>query len=147
VVLRGLSRCAKVILAMREHYFTLEEANALVPWLEETFAQLAYLQEELADRQNDLSALIRLRSGNGSGGKEREIAEAQRRVESMTRQLQREVSQVTDRAIIVRDVGRGLVDFPSYREGQEIYLCWIRGEVQIEYWHGTNEGFASRRRL
>ena len=132
---------------MREPHFTLEEANALVPWLEETFAQLAYLQEELADRQNNLMALIRLRGGNGSSGKEGEIAEAQRRVESMTRQLQREVGQVTDRAIIVRDVGRGLVDFPSYREGREIYLCWIRGEVQIEYWHGTNEGFAARRPL
>ena len=145
--MRCLSGCVKVILAMRQHYYTLEEANALVPWLEETFAQLAYLQEELADRQSDLLALIGLRGGNGSSGKEGEIAEAQRRVESMTRQLQREVGQVTDRGIIVRDVGRGLVDFLSYREDREIYLCWIRGEVQIEYWHRTNEGFGSRKLL
>lgn len=132
---------------MREPNFTLEEANALVPWLQQTFAQLSYLQEELADRQNDLLALIRLRGGNGSAAKEEEIAEAQRRVESMTRQLQQEARQVTDQGIIVRDIGRGLVDFPSYREGQQIYLCWIRDELEIEYWHGTDEGFASRKPL
>lgn len=136
-----------MLSAMREPNFTLEEANALVPWLQQTFAQLSYLQEELADRQNDLLALIRLRGGNGSAAKEEEIAEAQRRVESMTRQLQQEARQVTDQGIIVRDIGRGLVDFPSYREGQQIYLCWIRDELEIEYWHGTDEGFASRKPL
>ena len=49
--------------------------------------------------------------------------------------------------IIVRDVATGLVDFPSQREGREVYLCWIRGEERIDFWHETNRGFAHRQPL
>ena len=117
---------------MRERHFTLEEANAQLPLLEETFARLTPVQEELGTRQNELLALIRLRGGNGSAGKEQEIAEAQTAVDRLTRQLQQELKEVTDRGIIVRDLGRGLVDFPSYREDRVIYLCWLRGEDRID---------------
>jgi hypothetical protein len=49
--------------------------------------------------------------------------------------------------IIVRDVATGLVDFPSQREGREVFLCWIRGEERIDFWHETNRGFAHRQPL
>jgi len=52
-----------------------------------------------------------------------------------------------DRGIIVRDVAIGLVDFPSQREGREVYLCWIGGEERIDFWHETNRGFSHRERL
>ena len=41
----------------------------------------------------------------------------------------------------------GLVDFPAVRQDQEVFLCWVRGEDVIQYWHGTNEGYASRKAL
>ena len=56
-----------------------------------------------------------------------------------------QLKEITDRGILVRDLGRGLVDFPSLRDGREIYLCWLRGEVEIAYWHPTDTGFADRR--
>ena len=45
------------------------------------------------------------------------------------------------------DDGQGLVDFLSVREGQEVFLCWVRGEDTIGYWHGTDEGFENRKRI
>jgi hypothetical protein len=39
------------------------------------------------------------------------------------------------------------VDFPSYREGREVYLCWVRGELAIGFWHETDTGFGNRQPL
>jgi len=49
--------------------------------------------------------------------------------------------------IVVRDLVRGLVDFPAVRDGEEIYLCWLVDEPQIEHWHALDAGFSGRRRL
>ena len=46
---------------------------------------------------------------------------------------------------MLRDLRRGLVDFPSMREGAEVYLCWEEGEPEIEFWHEPEAGFAGRR--
>ncbi|MCI0830163.1 MAG: DUF2203 family protein, partial [Chloroflexi bacterium] len=68
-------------------------------------------------------------------------------VDRLARLLQEGVQEILDRGIIVRDVARGLVDFPSQREGREVYLCWIGGEERIEFWHDTDRGFAHREPL
>ena len=47
----------------------------------------------------------------------------------------------------MKDLEMGLVDFPSLRGGQEIYLCWKLGEERIQYWHGLTEGYAGRKPL
>ena len=49
--------------------------------------------------------------------------------------------------IVVRDVERGLVDFPALRDGEEVYLCWLVDEDEIGFWHGLDAGFAGRRPL
>ena len=128
-------------------HFTLEEANALVPWLEETFARMMPLRQDLVQAQEQLLGLLRRRRSNGHSSSEEEITAAQREVDRLTQQLQEQLKEITDRSILVRDVGRGLVDFPAYREGREVYLCWLRGEARIDYWHETNIGFAGRQPL
>lgn len=125
----------------------MEEANDILPWLQETLAGVMPLRDELAARQADLLALLRDRRGNGASSKEREATELQRTVDRVTQQLQRRLREISDKGIIVRDLGRWLVDFPSYREGREVYLCWIRGEEQIGYWHETSAGYDSRQPL
>ena len=132
---------------MSETSFTSEEANALLPWLEERFSRMVPVRDELAARQGDLLELLRLRRGNGSASKEEDIAGAQRDVDRLTQRLQRDLLEIAGRGIIVQDLGRGLVDFPSYREGREVYLCWLRGEDRISHWHETDAGFGGRQPL
>ena len=132
---------------MRQRHFTLEEAQDQVLRLEEVFARLASLQDQLQVQHGELTTLMRQRGGNGASSHHHEVAEGQRAVDTLTGQLRQELEEINQRGIIVRDVARGLVDFPSIRDGQEIFLCWIKGEARIEYWHGTNEGFGSRKRL
>jgi len=132
---------------MQRSHFTLEEANALVPWLELQFAKLAPMRDELIARQDELLSLLQQRRRNGSTSKELPMVEAQRAIERLTQELQEGLREISASGIIVRDLGRGLVDFPSYREGREVYLCWIRGEEQITYWHETNVGLIGRQPL
>ena len=145
--MRNPTGCVKVIFAMTERHFTLEEANSQLLWLEATFARLDPLRDELATRHSHFQELLGQRSGNGTASKDHDIRDQQEAIESVTRQLSQEAQEITERGIIVRDLERGLVDFPSHRDGQDIFLCWVRGEEQIDYWHGTNEGFGSRKRL
>ena len=132
---------------MEQRHFTLEEANEMLPWLAETLAGLMPVREELAERQQELLVLLRQRRGNGASSKESQTVELQRTVDRLTNQLQRRLREISQRGIIVRDLSRWLVDFPSDRDGREIYLCWIQGEVEIAYWHETNAGFSSRQPL
>ncbi len=128
-------------------FFTLDEANALLPWLEDQLASMIPDRDQLAAEQERLLELLRRRRSNGHSSSEEDILECQRGVDRLTQQLQENLKAVTDRGILVRDLGRGLVDFPGRREGREIYLCWLRGEERIDYWHETNVGFADRQPL
>jgi len=132
---------------MRERHFTLDEAKAQLPWLEEVFARVVPMRDQLEAQQGELLSLLRQRGSNGATSKDQEIGDLQRTVDELTGQIKQELEEINLKGIIVRDLGRGLVDFRSERDGQEIFLCWLRGEGDIGYWHGTNEGFGSRKRI
>ena len=132
---------------MRERLYTLEEANATLPWLEELLTRMVPLREQLEAQQKELMSLMQHRSGNGAVSHDREIGESERKQDDLAGQLRRDLQEITGRGIVVRDIVRGLVDFPSDRGGQTIFLCWLRGEPRIDYWHGTDEGFTSRKPL
>ncbi|MEZ4571402.1 MAG: DUF2203 domain-containing protein [Thermomicrobiales bacterium] len=57
------------------------------------------------------------------------------------------LESVGDAGVLVKDIDMGLVDFPSLRDGQIVYLCWIIDEPDIAYWHDVDAGFQGRRPL
>jgi hypothetical protein len=124
---------------MHRRTFTLAQANALVPWLGEVFT---------ANRRDvaELSA-IRGRAGrrrvDSSGNVEDADLARQRALEDGIRGRLEEVVAL---GIEVRRVD-GLVDFPGWRDGQLVYLCWQFGEEEITFYHPTSEGFTGRRPL
>ena len=123
---------------MEPDQFTLDEANALIPWLAEKFQNLNLVRQEyvsIQERMND----SRINSGN-----EIEITELKSTSDQLARQLEEGVEEILDQGIIVRDMSLGLVDFPSLRDNRDIYLCWIGGEVRVDYWHEVNQGFSHR---
>lgn len=132
---------------MENDQFTLDEANALVPWLNETFQRLELGRQEYVTLQQRLNSLVQNSGGDGPPGSSQELSQVQESVARLARQIEDGVEEILDRGIIVRTVDTGLVDFPSQREGREVYLCWIRGENQIGFWHETDRGFAHRQPL
>ena len=104
-------------------------------------------RDRLVARQERLLELLRSRRSNGHSSSEEDILECKREVDHLILMLQDKLKEVTDRGILVRDLGRGLVDFPGRREGRDVYLCWLRGEERIDFWHETNVGFLGRQPL
>jgi hypothetical protein len=78
--------------------------------------------------------------GNGGGEPGRHVSEA-------FLELRAAMAELREGEIVLRDLGRGLIDFPSMRGGEEIYLCWQEGEPEIGFWHTPEAGFAGRRPL
>ena len=132
---------AKVTVEMETDQFTLDDANSLIPWLVETFQRLELLREEYTAIQERLSDHEKASGNLDDAGRLKVNAE------QLARQIEEGVEEILDQGIIIRDVSRGLVDFPSQRNGREVYLCWIGGEQRIDYWHETDRGFSHREPL
>ncbi len=54
---------------------------------------------------------------------------------------------LSERAADVKDVARGLLDFPSLHDGRVVFLCWMHGETEIGFWHAPESGFGGRQPL
>jgi hypothetical protein len=119
----------------------LDEANFLIPWLVKTFQNLELLRQEYTTIQERLAGL------EGASGNLADSESLKVNAERLARQIEGGVEEILDQGIIIRDVSRGLVDFPSQRNGREVYLCWIGGEERIDYWHETDRGFSHREPL
>jgi hypothetical protein len=120
-------------------HFTLEEARAELPWVAGRIAALRDAQQRLTDAEAR-QELADGAPGNGGGSPGRQVGEA-------FVELQAGVGEFEERGIVLRDLDRGLIDFPAIRGEREVYLCWIEGEPDIEYWHDLDAGYAGRQPL
>jgi hypothetical protein len=121
------------------HHYTIQEASTALPWVVEQLTDLREARESLTDEdvRNALAAGI---PGNGGGTAGKHLGEAFNR-------LQAGIATFQEREIVLRDLDRGLVDFPAFRDGREVYLCWVEGEDEIAYWHELDAGYAGRQEL
>jgi hypothetical protein len=122
----------------RRHY-TLEEARALRGWVADR-VRLARSGFEVLARPESRAALGEIDAKDGGSWPGRTVARA-------VLDVQRAVGEMQAADIVVRDVGRGLIDFPTLQDGEEVYLCWLVDEPEIEWWHEIDAGFMGRRRL
>jgi hypothetical protein len=122
----------------RRHY-TLEEASAQLPWVAERLVALRDARDRLTDA-DVRRQLADSSPGNGGGRLGKHVGEA-------FVELQTGMAELAGRDIVLRDLDRGLVDFPAIREDREVYLCWIEGEPDIAFWHELDAGYAGRQDL
>ncbi len=133
---------------MQRRLFTLDEANRLIPWLERAFQGAMETYERLQELRQRLTEIQRERMRrNGTFDRQAELSATETRVQEIEADINEILRDISAEGIIVRDVSRGLVDFPSVRDGREVYLCWVRGEDTIGFWHDTNRGFDHRQPL
>jgi hypothetical protein len=121
------------------HHFTLEEANAQIPWVVDKLAALRDARARLTDQQAR-AALTEGSPTNGGGHPGKQVGEA-------FVELQNGIAAFDQRGIVLRDLDSGLIDFPSIRADEEVYLCWIDGETEIGFWHELDAGYAGRQPL
>jgi hypothetical protein len=122
-----------------ERHYTLDQANAALPWVSERLERLRAARDGFAD-EDAREALTEATPGNGGGEPGKVVSEA-------FVDLRAAATELDAIDVLVRDIDRGLVDFPALRDGQEIYLCWEEGEAEIAYWHPLDSGFGGRQAL
>ena len=132
---------------MADRHYTHEEAEAALPWVRDAIDAMRVATLELLDARTKLSALLEAIRSNGGSTHDEEVHDLRSRVEKSTESLRQPLEEFENREIIIRDLQRGLIDFPALRDGREVYLCWLYGEDRIDFWHELDTGFAGRQPL
>ena len=124
---------------IHDRHYSLDEANALLPKVKPVLRKLRDAKDLLVD-EDAHELLSDAAPANGGGDPGRQVGEAFLEVRSLLAALQ-------EAGIVVRDIDRGLIDFPAIRDGEEVYLCWELGEDAIAYWHDLETGYRGRQPL
>jgi hypothetical protein len=124
---------------VHERHFTRAEANAILPRLTEMLDRLRESKDELTDAEAH-EALADAAPSNGGGDQGRQVGIAFLEVRRLLEAIERS-------GIVLRDIDRGLVDFPALIDGREVYLCWEVGEDDVGYWHDLDAGYGGREPL
>ena len=119
--------------------FTIDEANALLPSVRESLQKIQRARRRLgAFRKESKRAAENAELGGGGmeGGAIYAIA---------LTNFTSEIGELEAMGVQLKDFDRGLVDFPSLRDGKVVLLCWQLGEgEEVEWWHDMDAGFAGR---
>lgn len=133
---------------MPERYFNREEAEEMLPAIGRSLEEARKQKRFLDGLDEDLSqASARIMMLGGSVPPYQELLRKKGERQRFIERLEEAVNEIQDMGCLVKDLEAGLIDFPSLRNGQEVYLCWKLGERRIEFWHSLDEGFAGRKRL
>jgi len=130
---------------MSEH-FTPEKANILLPRLRQWLTRMQANKQRLDRVQEKLVELGIKAAGDGRLA-EQELNAAEQEAERLSREIDKLLEQIHALGCELKDVDRGLIDFPARREGRRIYLCWQLGEEKVAFWHDVQSGFAGRQPL
>lgn len=126
--------------------FSVEEANALLPTIEQHLARVGELRLAAREVNEELADLeIKARSNGRDHSDDLRLLRA--RLDELRQGASAAIEAITALGCDVKSLDEGLVDFPARRGGRVVYLCWKRGEDRIRYWHELDAGFAGRQPL
>ncbi|MFB4163353.1 DUF2203 domain-containing protein [Alteribacillus sp. JSM 102045] len=131
---------------MFKKYFTLQEANKLLPAVREELAHLQYLQREFQAVYYQLQA-VKKAELEGKTKDTDDIFMLESTIDFLEIQAQCYVRQLEQAGIFIKSIDEGLVDFPAKVEGQSVLLCWKQGEEFITHYHHLFESFKKRKKI
>jgi hypothetical protein len=120
--------------------FTVEEANALLPKIQELLDDLTLHRDALREKAPHIEPILRAAGENGGGRVGSEYG-----VEAYNLYLA--IGRIRELGVLLKDLDMGLLDFPHEREGRIVFLCWHPPEERVEYWHEIEAGYAGRQPL
>jgi hypothetical protein len=119
--------------------FTIEEANALLPAARQIVLRIKRSRQRLATMSSE-AKLAAENAEQGGGGMANGMLYA-----TLLTGFTTEMAELESLGIQLKDFDRGLIDFPSLRDGRVVLLCWQLGEGdELEWWHDVDAGFAGR---
>lgn len=125
---------------MSIRYFTVEEANALLPEIRPLMADLLNRRGKVVEMRHELAPILKRPNHDVGGGAASQIVQDFIAIERLAKKIR-------SYGCLIKDLNGGLVDFLSERNGRDVYLCWRFNEPTIEYYHELHTGFNGRERV
>lgn len=120
-------------------HYTRDEARQLLPLVQQWLEELVRVRSLIQGYDASITKALGL--GDDLGG---EMIDKHLKCLAEAKQI---LLRFQKRQIQIKDVDRGLIDFPAFIGGKEVFLCWEKGETDIEYWHDLESGYAGREPL
>ncbi|MGI0035575.1 MAG: DUF2203 domain-containing protein [Nitrososphaera sp.] len=128
---------------VREMYrlFTPQDANKALPEVKRVFDNIIAQKNRVVSTQRDLQMIVE------SGSRFDRFVVKKQELNALVTQLYKAIEELEATGVVIKSVDEGLLDFPSRRFDEEVWLCWKRGEDEIKFWHAKDEGFMGRKPL
>ena len=121
--------------------YTIEEANDLIPQVRAVLLQLAVQQRRLDASHAEMHRQLDV---NGDPASAAAAVRQEAEVSEIREGMRTLMLHLGEMGVELRDLEMGLVDFPGMRDGRPVWLCWRLADPRVAFWHGTDEGYASR---
>ena len=120
-------------------YFTIVTANEKLPLVEEKFKYVVKLKNEIIKIEQELSSALTPTS------KFEQYVTIKQKLNSIVTKFYQAIEDLESTGVVIKGVEEGLLDFPSKRFDDEVWLCWKEGEKEIKFWHEKDVGFSGRK--
>ena len=122
-------------------HFTIEDANKMLPSVIKKFKDIVSLKNEVVKIQSEMETNPRYMSSF------KDYALKKQELNTAITNFYKAIEDLEGTGVMVKSIEEGLLDFPSLRFNEEVWLCWKEGETEIKFWHGKDEGFTGRKPL
>jgi hypothetical protein len=120
-------------------HFTLKEANAILPTIITKFKNILNMKNEVVRIQSEMESDHRHMSTF------KDYVLKKQELNSAISNFYKAIEDLESTGVVIKSIDEGLLDFPSLRFNEEIWLCWKEGETEIKFWHGKDDGFNGRK--
>jgi len=134
-------------------YFTPAQANAMLPLVRRIVQDITDLASALRERQERIARLAQPagresdETGRAEVDRVEEVMQLEEEFERGRERMTGYVEELRKLGVELKDFFVGLIDFPCWMDGREVYLCWRQGEPEVGYWHEVDAGFGGRQKL
>jgi len=118
-------------------YFTLQEANIALETIRPLMDEAQAIRQKILDVQPEAWSAVEKSIGNGGNRTLSRVVQDFEKLDVL-------VHRILDTGVLIKDINIGLLDFPAFKDGREVYLCWQYGEGDIAFWHEIDAGYAGR---
>jgi len=120
-------------------YFTKNEANQALPDVIKKFEFTLAKKNEISKLEQELQ--MNLATANTF----EEYVLLKQKLNSVITKFYEATEMLENTGVVVKSIEQGLLDFPSKRFDEEVWLCWKYGETEIKFWHEKDSGFMGRK--
>src|SRR3990170_5898792 len=123
------------------NFYTPDKANEFLPEIKRRFDLIIGHRNQIVIIQNELNDI------SSKDYSFKLFFEKKIQLNKTITLLYKQIEEIEELGILIKSLDEGLIDFPSLRFNEEVWLCWKIGEEKIKFWHGKNEGFIGRKPL